>query len=142
MEPSLPGMSDARGWWLRAALAALAAISVYGFWSRHLWRQEIWQAPGGERFLVFVAAALVWFGGWILARPAWLAPATFCLVAVYSAATVGALPVAAVLFLLFACFALGRLVLVRCAGRLRRSWRCSRASPRTYGWAAWRRTSR
>ncbi len=100
-----------RGWIFTAAFAALAAISVYGFWSRHLWRQEIWQAPGGDRFLIFLAAALVWFAAWILRRPTWLAPTTLGLVLLYSAVAVGAFPVAAASLVVFASFALGRLML-------------------------------
>jgi hypothetical protein len=110
-------MEDALlGWRFRTAFAALLAVSIYGFWSRHLWRQEIWQAPGSERFLIFLATAVVWFGAWMLWHPAWLAPATFGLVVVYTAVEVGVVPVAAALFFLFGCFALGRLALARLAG--------------------------
>ena len=100
-----------RAWVFGGALAVLAGVSAYGFWSRGLWRQEIWQAPGPERFLVFLALAAVWCGGWILARAEWLAPATVALAVVYSAVAVGVLPVAAAAFLLFCCFALGRMML-------------------------------
>jgi len=117
MQPTL-GAADSsrRGLWISTALALLAAVAIYGFVSRHLWRQEIWQSPGGERFLIFLAAAAIWFGGWILWRPPWLAPATLSLAVVYTAATVGALPVLAVVLFLFACYALGRLLLARLAG--------------------------
>jgi len=93
------------------ALVGLSALSVYGFWSRHLWQQAIWEPAGAERFLIFLAAALVWFGGWILIRPAWLLPATAALAAIYSAAAVGILPILAAAFFLFACFVLGSIVL-------------------------------
>ena len=93
------------------ALAATFAIGCYGFVSRHLWRQEIWQAPGVERFLIFLAIATLWSAGWILWRPAWLAPATAAAAIAYSAVEVGVLPVVAVGLLLLACLALGRLIL-------------------------------
>lgn len=117
MEPTLTETAvGRRGWWLPVALAAALALVGYGFWSRHLWRQEIWQAPGGERFLIFLGAAGLWFGAWILWRPTWLAPATFCLAIAYSTAEVGVLPVLPVAFLLFACYALGRLLLTALTG--------------------------
>jgi hypothetical protein len=89
------------------ALAATLAVSAYGFWSRHLWRQEIWQAPGGQPFVIFLTIACLWFGAWVLSRPSWLAPATFGLV-VYSAAAVGLLAVLVVVFLLFSCLTVAR----------------------------------
>ncbi len=96
-----------------AVFLALFAISVYGFCSRQLWHQHIWDPVGAQRFLIFLAIAAVWFGFWVVWRPARMIAATIALVAVYSIVAVGLAPIAAAAFLLFACFVIGRLVIAR-----------------------------
>ncbi|HEY2012344.1 MAG TPA: hypothetical protein VGH38_02535, partial [Bryobacteraceae bacterium] len=100
-----------RGILLTAALAGLVMVAAYGFWSRHLWQQGIWDPPGGQRFLIFLAAASGWFGAWIRFRPALMVPCTIGLTAIYTVNAVGILPLAAVVFFLFGCLVLGRLIL-------------------------------
>src|SRR5215831_8941809 len=97
------------------ALMSLGALSLYGFWSRGLWRQRIWESPGPERFLIFLAVAFFWSAGWILLRPEWFAPATVAAVMIYSIAAVGVWPIVAAGLFLFACFVLGR-ILFRSSG--------------------------
>ncbi|HLK67715.1 MAG TPA: glycosyltransferase family 39 protein [Bryobacteraceae bacterium] len=97
----------------RAAVCAwlgLLAVSVYGFFSRHLADQTIWQPSGVYRFLVFLgivctAAAII-----IALRPQLIASATIAAVAIYTIWSVGILPPIATAFFLFACFVLGRLL--------------------------------
>jgi hypothetical protein len=95
------------------AFLALLGVSAYGFWSRHLWRQQIWAPEGIARFLIFLAVAAVWFGAWILFRRKWLPAATLAAVAIYTAFAVGVLPLLAAVYFLFACFVLGSIVAPR-----------------------------
>ena len=70
----------------------------------------IWQSPGPERFLIFLAVWLAWSAAWLGLRRQWFVPATCVLVGVYTTLAVGILPLAATLFFLLACFVLGRLI--------------------------------
>src|SRR5438552_16487454 len=70
----------------------------------------VWQSPGPERMLIFLALLSVWSAAWIRFRPRWFVPATCAFVALYTVAAVGILPLAATLFFLLACFVLGRLL--------------------------------
>jgi hypothetical protein len=103
--------ASARGILMAGTLVGLLALSIYGFWSRHLFQQAIWQSPGPERFLLFLVVMCVGSAATILLRPRWLVPLTCAVTALYTIAAVGILPLAATTFFLFACFVLGRLLL-------------------------------
>ena len=70
----------------------------------------VWQHPGPERFLIFLAVLASWSAAWLALRPRWFLPATCAAVAIYTIAAVGVWPLAAVLFFLLACLTLGRLL--------------------------------
>ena len=96
---------------MAGALAGLLALSIYGFWSRHLAQQTIWQTPGPERFLLFMAAMGIWSATIVLLRPKWFVPLTCGAAALYTIAAVGILPLAGAAFVLLTCFVLGRSIL-------------------------------
>lgn len=103
--------ASVRGILMVGALLGFLALSIYGFWSRHLAQQAIWQTPGPERFLLFMAVMCIGSAAIILLRPEWLVPLTCGITALYTIAAVGILPPAAAAFFLLACFVLGRLIL-------------------------------
>ncbi len=86
-------------------IAALAAVSIYGFFHEQLFAQRMWAEEGVARFLAYtgvfgsLAAVLVW-----RKRAAWLIPAG----GLYAAWWAGPLAPLAVLFFLGSCYALGR----------------------------------
>jgi hypothetical protein len=94
-------------------LGFLVAISAYGFSVEGLFAQPVWDWTGLERLLLFAAVFAGFFLAIVAWRPGWVAPLSFLAALVYTAATAGPLALLAVLFFLFSCFALGRLLLGR-----------------------------
>lgn len=93
-------------WWI-LLLAPLAA-GAWGFASNHLLQSRIWDAAGKvhfEKYVAFFAGASAAF---FLAAPEWYVPALSAAVLGCSVFALGAPPVAAVLFFLFAATVLGR----------------------------------
>ncbi len=93
------------------ALAAISGILILCvILARKMWEQPIWYPEGWAHFLWFAAAYSVVSAVLIAWRPS--AHKTFfgVLVLLVTAAAIGPVPVAAVLFLLASCFALGRLI--------------------------------
>jgi hypothetical protein len=111
MHVRAPDSAPIRGILVAGALLGLLAVSAYGFWSRHLLRQAIWEPAGAERFLIFLAVVSIWSAAFILFRPQWLVPFTCALVAIYTIKAVGILPPVSTAFFLATCFILGRLML-------------------------------
>ena len=91
----------------------LVAVSAYGFSAEGLFAQPVWDWTGLQRLLLFVAVFAGFFLAIVAWRPGWVAPLSFLAALVYTAATAGPLALLAVLFFLFSCFALGRLLLGR-----------------------------
>ena len=88
-------------------IAALAAVSIYGFFHEQLFAQQMWADEGVRRFLLYagaywgVAAVLLW-----RCRIAWIVPVG----ALYAVWWAGPVAPLAVLFFLGSCYALGRRV--------------------------------
>lgn len=91
--------------YIRALTAALAAVSIYGFFHKQLFAEHLWADEGVQRFALYalvywaVAGVLLWRG-----RVQWLIPAGV----LYAAWWAGPLAPAVVLFFLGSCYALGR----------------------------------
>ncbi len=85
-------------------IAALAAVSIYGFFHEQLFAQQLWAEEGVRSFALYVlvywavAGALLWRG-----RVQWLIPAAV----LYAAWWAGPVAPAVVLFFLGSCYALG-----------------------------------
>lgn len=88
-------------------IAALAAVSIYGFFHEQLFAEHLWADEGVQRFALYavvywaVAGVLLWRG-----RVQWLIPAGV----LYAAWWAGPLAPAVALFFLGSCYALGRRV--------------------------------
>lgn len=95
---------------LGLAFAALAALTVYGFVTRHLFSQPIWTPSGQHALLILAACTLGWSALWTVLKPSWLLPASTALALTLTTAIAGWQPVAACLLMLASSYSLGRLL--------------------------------
>lgn len=92
-------------------LALLVLLTIYGFYERRLFAQEVWSHIGLERFLLFSAAYAVCFTAVSLWKPGYFLPAVLCFVVVYTIVAVGPIALLSVCLFLLASTVVGQTVL-------------------------------
>jgi hypothetical protein len=88
-------------------LTLLTLLTVYGFYERKLFAQEVWSRAGLERFVIFAAAYAVCFAAVSLWKPGIFLPAVLCFVVVYTIAAAGPLALLSVCLFLLSSLVLG-----------------------------------
>ena len=97
------------GLWIVLTLSLL--LTIYGFYERKLFAQEIWNRAGLERFLLLAAAYALCFVVVSLWRPGFFLPAVYSVVIVYTIASVGFLASLSVCLFLLSSLVLGEMLL-------------------------------